>query len=137
MPHSTPFLAYNNSKRFIKIIFIYSPPKIWFLGHFPHFWHCITPCIAKNTQCDSLCHPPFLVTKVHCACTILFLLWPPLKFHCVTSFRSSHVRKCLIWTSIKSFYDFWSSFSLEQPKPAILDSLAFLLSGLKDKQTFQ
>ena len=36
------------------------PPNfVPFFGHFPHFWYCIKPCIAKNTQCDSLCYPRF------------------------------------------------------------------------------
>ena len=65
MAHATFYLLFwpkNKNKRYFIIIFICSPPKILiFLGHFPHFWNCIKPCIAKNTQCDSLCYPPFFL----------------------------------------------------------------------------
>ena len=110
------------------------PPNfVPFFGHFPHFWYCIKPCIAKNTQCDSLCYPPFLLRWKFTVSCNLFLLWPPLAFHCAVYFRASCVRKCLIWTFMKIFHDFWSSSVKNKEKPPFLKVRLRLLDLFRTK----
>ena len=141
MAHATFYSIFwhtGKSKSYIKIIFICSPLKISiFQGISRTFGIAFNHALPKIRNVTPCVTPHFSRNQSSLCLYYLFLLGPPLKFHCVTSIRSNYARNCLIWTFLESFYDFQSSSSLEQLKPAILDSLAFSLSGLNDKQTFQ